>query len=42
MGMLALGKIPYQRWVRFVVPLLVKIYAVLLIVLAYAALVQLQ
>jgi uncharacterized ion transporter superfamily protein YfcC len=42
MGMLALGKIPYQRWVRFVVPLLVKIYAVLLIVLAYAAIVQLQ
>ena len=28
MGMLALGKIPYQRWVRFVAPLLVKLFAV--------------
>ena len=24
MGMLSLGRIPYERWVRFVVPLLVK------------------
>jgi uncharacterized ion transporter superfamily protein YfcC len=42
MGMLALGKIPYQRWARFILPLLGKIYVVLLIVLAYAAMVKLQ
>lgn len=42
MGMLALGRIPYQRWARFIIPLLGKIYVVLLIVLAYAAMVQLQ
>ena len=42
MGMLALGRIPYQRWVRFILPLLGKIYIVLLIVLAYAAMVRLQ
>ena len=28
MGMLALGRIPYQRWLRFVGPLLVKLYVV--------------
>ena len=28
MGTLALGKIPYTRWVRFVAPLLVKLFAV--------------
>ena len=28
MGMLALARIPYQRWAAFVVPLLVKLYAV--------------
>lgn len=28
MGMLALARIPYQRWLRFVGPLLVKLYAV--------------
>ena len=42
MGMLALGRIPYQRWARFILPLLGKIYIVLFIVLAYAALVRLQ
>jgi uncharacterized ion transporter superfamily protein YfcC len=42
MGMLALGRIPYQRWVRFILPLLGKIYLVLLVVLAYAAMVRLQ
>ena len=26
MGMLALGKIPYQRWFRFIVPLMIKIF----------------
>ena len=39
MGMLALGRIPYQRWVRFVAPLLVKLY--LVAALALAAAVQL-
>jgi len=42
MGMLALGRVPYQRWVRFVLPFLLKIYLVALVVLAWAALVQLQ
>ncbi|HUP64893.1 MAG TPA: YfcC family protein [Thermoanaerobaculia bacterium] len=42
MGMLALGRIPYQRWVRFILPLLGKIYIVLLILLAWAAMVRLQ
>ncbi|HVR43719.1 MAG TPA: YfcC family protein [Thermoanaerobaculia bacterium] len=42
MGMLALGRIPYQRWARFILPLLGKIYLVLLVVLAYAAYVRLQ
>lgn len=36
MGMLALGRIPFERWARFIVPLLLKIYvvAVLAIVIA--------
>ncbi len=42
MGMLVLGRIPFQRWARFILPLLGKIYLVLLAVLAYAAIVQLQ
>lgn len=42
MGMLALAKVPYQRWARFILPLLGKIYVVLFAVLAYAALVRLQ
>jgi uncharacterized ion transporter superfamily protein YfcC len=41
MGMLALAKIPYQRWARFILPLLGKIYLVLLAVLAYAAIIRL-
>lgn len=36
MGMLGLGKIPYQRWLRFVVPLLLKIYAVAIVALVIA------
>jgi uncharacterized ion transporter superfamily protein YfcC len=36
MGMLALGKIPYQRWLRFVVPLLLKIYVVAVLALVLA------
>ncbi len=26
MGLLAIGRIPYERWVRFIVPLLLKLY----------------
>lgn len=36
MGILALAKIPYQRWVRFVVPLLVKLYVVAVATLVFA------
>ena len=36
MGMLALGRIPYERWVRFVVPLLAKLYVVAALALAGA------
>lgn len=42
MGMLLLGRIPYQRWLRFILPLVGKIYVVLFIVIAYAASVKLQ
>ena len=28
MGILALGQVPYDRWVRFVLPLLAKLYLV--------------
>jgi len=37
MGMLALGKIPFQRWVRFILPLLLKLYIVAVIALVIAA-----
>ena len=36
MGMLALARIPYQRWLRFVVPLLLKLYAVAILALILA------
>jgi len=36
MGMLALARIPYQRWLRFVVPLLVKLYLVAILALMLA------
>jgi uncharacterized ion transporter superfamily protein YfcC len=36
MGTLALGKIPYTRWVRFVSPLLVKLFLMALVVLVLA------
>lgn len=36
MGMLAMGKIPYQRWVRFIGPLLIKIFIIASIVLYLA------
>ncbi len=41
MGMLALARVPYVVWLRFIVPLLAKIYVVALLVLAWAAWVQL-
>ncbi len=36
MGMLALARIPYQRWLRFVAPLLVKLYLVAILALMLA------
>jgi uncharacterized ion transporter superfamily protein YfcC len=36
MGMLALGRIPFERWARFIVPLLAKIYVVLVVFLVWA------
>ena len=36
MGMLALARIPYQRWLRFVGPLLVKLYVVAILALMAA------
>ena len=36
MGMLALGKIPYQRWLRFVGLFLVKTYVLAAIALVIA------
>jgi uncharacterized ion transporter superfamily protein YfcC len=36
MGTLVLGKIPYMRWVRFVAPLLVKLFLLAIVVLILA------
>ena len=36
MGMLALARIPYQRWLRGVGPLLLKLYAVAILALILA------
>ena len=36
MGMLALARIPYQRWLRFVGPLLLKLYVVAIVALIVA------
>ncbi|HJN43328.1 MAG: short-chain fatty acid transporter [Acidobacteria bacterium] len=36
MGMLALARIPYQRWLRFVGPLLLKLYVVAILALIIA------
>ncbi|MDP6582398.1 MAG: TIGR00366 family protein [Vicinamibacterales bacterium] len=36
MGMLALARIPYQRWLRFVGPLLLKLYLVAVVALVVA------
>lgn len=42
MGMLFLAKVPFQRWLRFIVPLMLKLYVVALVVLAWAASTKLQ
>jgi uncharacterized ion transporter superfamily protein YfcC len=42
MGMLLLARVPYQRWLRFILPLMAKIYIVALVVLAAAALMKFQ
>jgi len=36
MGMLGLGKIPYQRWMRFVMPLMGKLYVVAVVAVSIA------
>ncbi len=36
MGTLALGKIPYTRWVRFMMPLMVKLFGLAIVVLILA------
>jgi uncharacterized ion transporter superfamily protein YfcC len=36
MGILAIGQIPYHRWARFIIPLLVKLYVVAVIALIAA------
>ena len=36
MGMLGLGKIPYERWVQFIVPLLLKLLVVAIAALLFA------
>ncbi|MEX1023958.1 MAG: TIGR00366 family protein [Planctomycetota bacterium] len=36
MGMLGLAKIPYQRWLRFVLPLIAKLYVVAIAALLFA------
>ncbi len=36
MGMLALGRVPYPRWARFIVPLLLKLYVIAIIALILA------
>jgi uncharacterized ion transporter superfamily protein YfcC len=36
MGMLQLGKIPYQRWLRFILPLMVKLYVIAIVALILA------
>jgi len=37
MGMLVLGRIPYGAWLRFIFPLLLKVYLVAIIFLVIAA-----
>ena len=40
MGMLGLGKIPYQRWVRFIAPLLLKLFVVAAVALVMAVAIE--
>lgn len=40
MGMLGLGRIPYQRWLRFILPLILQIYLVAIIALTIAVRIQ--
>ena len=42
MGMLLLARIPYQRWLKFVLPAIVKLYLVAMAVLAVAALMRFE
>ena len=42
MGMLLLARIPYQRWLRFILPAIVKLYLVAMAVLAVAALMRFE
>jgi len=42
MGMLLLARIPYQRWLRFILPAIMKLYLVALAVLAVAALMRFE
>ncbi|MAB90441.1 MAG: short-chain fatty acid transporter [Planctomycetes bacterium] len=37
MGMLAMGRIPFVSWLKFILPLLIKLYVVAIIVLVIAA-----
>ena len=37
MGILLLAKVPYQRWIRFIFPLMIKLALVAMAFLAYAA-----
>ena len=36
MGMLGLAKIPYQRWLTFILPLMAKLYVVAVVALLVA------
>jgi len=40
MGMLGLGKIPYERWARFILPLMVKLYLVAIAALLFAVAIE--
>ncbi len=40
MGMLGLAKIPYERWVTFIVPLLAKLFVVAIAALAFAVAIE--
>jgi len=42
MGMLLLARIPYQRWLRFILPAIAKLYLVAMAALAVAALIRFE